>query len=345
MCFADGKTNRSYSLHDTLQSNINKLLQFLQSNKTLAAHFGHETLSVYTSKSESDVQWTFAVWLMKLLDSLSSELSTSGASKTTPDGSSSTHMSSIELECCAPPLPADVLSVGHKKVVTAAFEFLVVFGICPFLLPGVGIQVKHRSELANLRKVESETTEMTRHMQDHCLMTCVTSMLNYLHQPEYHDIVLSRHISDILASLIQLAYGKLPKKMSHKSDGGQTDLKADVDCRQANIAPTLNECSKGHHYELKHTESVSCNTSGCCGEPLQNHLYTQKLEEFVGSIPSATLVRELLILQSGNPSMPQGVKVVCDVFTCLFYHWMISQWYFVRIKRLLSGFGEQAINF
>lgn len=272
---------------------------------------------MYTPQADSNVQWTFAVWLMKLLDSLSSELSSSCASKMNPDISNITCMSSVQLECSAPPLPADVLSVAHKKIVTAAFEFLVVFGICPLLLPGVGIQVKHRSELANMIKVESDIAEMTRNMQDRRLMTCVTSLLNYLHQPEYHDIILSRHISDILAALIQLVYGKMPKKIvSNKSDSSQVVLSTDFDSQQVNVAPVLSESVEvgaGHQYEqLKSTESLSCDTAQCSSEPLPNRLYSLKLEELVENIPSATLVRELLILQSGSPPPPQGIKVVSN---------------------------------
>ena len=48
----------------------------------------------------------------------------------------------------APPLPADSLGVHDQKTVLTAIQFVVILGICPNLVSGVGLPVEMRSGFA-----------------------------------------------------------------------------------------------------------------------------------------------------------------------------------------------------
>ena len=48
----------------------------------------------------------------------------------------------------APPLPADSLGVHNQKTALTAIQFVVILGICPNLVSGVGLPVEMRSGFA-----------------------------------------------------------------------------------------------------------------------------------------------------------------------------------------------------
>lgn len=186
-----------------LKSNIARLQDYLLSNPELKEALGSES-----EFKESDVQWKYVTWLLKLLDLLCSTLcalhSDQSASSAPCRASAGTSSENV-----ASPLPADALSVEQRKTVAAAFEFVTIFGITPYLVPGVAPFVQHRHDLL---KRQGSTDCLWRIEQDVRLNTCLSSFLKYLSHAELRDILLSRHVRDMLSVLVQLAFFKKPSQ-------------------------------------------------------------------------------------------------------------------------------------
>lgn len=116
---------------------------------------------------------------------------------------------------CAPPLPPDVLSVTQQKTLTAALQFVVSLGMCPYLATGVGLPLSRRSAFgAVVEKVThcgTKTTDMQR------LLTTTNVLLKIAELSSLSTLVFMRHLGDLMAALCQLGY------QPHKADRGPAE--------------------------------------------------------------------------------------------------------------------------
>ena len=101
----------------------------------------------------------------------------------------------------APVLQPDSLSVSDQKTIVACFQFVVSLGVCPNFLPGVGLPVEKRSGFGNLLQVKDDAIRKEIHLHD-----CVKVMVACIDQPALGALVLSRHLGDILAGLLQICH-------------------------------------------------------------------------------------------------------------------------------------------
>ncbi|XP_065934325.1 transport and Golgi organization protein 6 homolog isoform X2 [Magallana gigas] len=108
----------------------------------------------------------------------------------------------------APPLSPDILSVGQQKTVLSILQFTVVLGLCPHLQPGIGIPIERRSEFGKLLLESSMLTALSGHEHYVSLLQTVWVLMTCLDSPSLGQIILSRHLNDILAALLQLVHGK-----------------------------------------------------------------------------------------------------------------------------------------
>ena len=51
-----------------------------------------------------------------------------------------------------PELPPNILSIQHQKIVQAMGQFIVMLGLSPYLLSGVGMPLKQRTHLMPLQQ-------------------------------------------------------------------------------------------------------------------------------------------------------------------------------------------------
>ncbi|XP_060110136.1 transport and Golgi organization protein 6 homolog [Heteronotia binoei] len=119
----------------------------------------------------------------------------------------------------APPLSPDTLSISQEKTVRAALQLVATLGLCPYLLPGVGLPLRHRTEFSTLvQHVVSpgSTSGATRRLHATC-----TALLEIAQHPSLGSILLTRHLGDLLAGLCQLAFGPTKRK------GDQAKLQED----------------------------------------------------------------------------------------------------------------------
>ncbi|XP_033754079.1 transport and Golgi organization protein 6 homolog isoform X2 [Pecten maximus] len=110
----------------------------------------------------------------------------------------------------APPLSPDSLSIGHHKMVLTTIQFVVILGISPKLDSGVGIPMERRSEFAKLLLASSKPDEASPESRNLCLFSCVKVFMSLLDIPSLAGLVLSRHLNDLLASLLMLLHS-IPK--------------------------------------------------------------------------------------------------------------------------------------
>lgn len=119
----------------------------------------------------------------------------------------------------APPLSPDTLSISQEKTVQAALQLVVTLGLCPYLLPGVGLPLRQRTEFSALVQhvvSPSSTSGATCRLYATC-----TVLLEIAQHPSLGSLLLTRHLGDLLAGLCQLAFGPTKRK------GGQAELQGE----------------------------------------------------------------------------------------------------------------------
>ena len=101
---------------------------------------------------------------------------------------------------------APSLGVQDQKVVKTILQFVVCLGICPCLQTGVGIPLQMRSGFSFA--VESTKHTDSVYSKQLCLFTCLKVLLQCTELSSLSTIILSQHLSDILAGLLQIVHVK-----------------------------------------------------------------------------------------------------------------------------------------
>uniref|UniRef100_A0A3P9IVY3 Transport and golgi organization 6 homolog (Drosophila) n=1 Tax=Oryzias latipes TaxID=8090 RepID=A0A3P9IVY3_ORYLA len=125
----------------------------------------------------------------------------------------------------APPLPPDVLSVSQQKTLSTALQFVVSLGLCPFLAPGVGMPLGHRSAFGAV--VEKLICQEALPPARRRLLTTTNVLLQLAELSTLATLVFTRHLGDMMAALSQL--GHEPQKE------GERWLRSD-ECRACKVA-------------------------------------------------------------------------------------------------------------
>lgn len=152
------------------------------------------------SSATADVAWAFVqeclLLLLALARHLSAELEAFGrTSPSAPANRPAAHQ--------GPPLSPDVLSVSQQKALSSALQFVVSLGLCPYLAPGVGVPLAHRSAFgAKVQKLCCTRVQEPRRR----LLTTTTALLKFAELPSLATLVFTQHLNDLLAALCQLGY-------------------------------------------------------------------------------------------------------------------------------------------
>lgn len=245
--------------------NIQKLREVILSSPRLAVLT--DSLTFITEETfDNDVRWHFVACNMQLLQLLCKTLSEISERYDTLPSDNACGGASMNPDTSAPPVSSDTLSVTHRKIVSAALQFVSGLGICPLLLSGVGIPLHQRSVLASWLVTKDTTSCLSNCDKYYRLTSCVDLLLCCLQQQSLASIVLSAHLCDLLSSLIQVCYSPVWKNYAAEFD----------ESRSHQCSPTI---------------------------------YMDELAMLVDKVSSSTLVRELLLLQSGSPPS-RSVKVL-----------------------------------
>jgi len=194
--------------------NIRKLQELFLSSLKLAAFTDRLTFDLEET-SAHDVRWHFVlcnIQLLRLLCKTLSEVSEGCTASGNPERHS-------------PPLVSDMISLSQRKAVCSALQFVSGLGICPLLLPGVGIPLHRRSELACRLVKEDAVSHLADCEKCHRLTACIDILLDFFEQQSLTSIILSAHLCDLLAGLIQVCYAPAWKTYTSEFENTRT-------CRQ-----------------------------------------------------------------------------------------------------------------
>lgn len=121
----------------------------------------------------------------------------------------------------APALSPDTLSISHQKTVQSVLQFVVTLGVCPYLMPGVGVPLRCRTEFgAVVQDVVCLTAppEATRRLFTSCRV-----LLNVAHHTTLGSLIFCRHFGDIAAGLCQLGFCPTKRKPGKPEEEVNTD--------------------------------------------------------------------------------------------------------------------------
>ncbi|CAH1779818.1 unnamed protein product [Owenia fusiformis] len=169
-----------------------------------------EIINVGNTQGVYGIKWTFVGTIVKLLKCLKEAID----AKCVKDTEGRAAFEAAEEKKPgknAPKLSDDVLSFAQQKIILTAIQFLVCLGICPNLVPGLGLPLKSRSEFASFLVTSSKEKIGILEM-NYRLFTCIDILLECIESPSLGSIILSRHLGDILAGLLQISYAPIVYK-------------------------------------------------------------------------------------------------------------------------------------
>lgn len=253
------------SFDQLFAANIRNLRQMILRSPPLSVLTDRLTLDAGTEQYE--VCWHFVECIIELLHVLCKTLSETTKKCDTLSHGHVHGCVRTSSETSAPPLSSDALSLVQRKTVSSALQFVSGFGICPLLLPGVGIPLHRRSELACKLVTEDIASGVSDCDKYYRLTACVDILLSCFKQEALASIILSTHLCDLLASTMQVCYSPLWKTFAAEFE-----------------------------------ETKSCRVNPCLAHSHKD--YMDELTKLTSQIPSSSLLRELLLLQSGCPPSP-----------------------------------------
>ncbi|XP_037733712.1 transport and Golgi organization protein 6 homolog isoform X4 [Chelonia mydas] len=187
-------------LLETLNSNLaaleEKLGQDPQWNELWSLRAEVREQAVWL-ESSTDVTWSFTCQVLLLLLSLKKRMIILAAAYHPAKPNPRTAEA-------APALSPDTLSISQQKTVQSALQFVITLGLCPYLLPGVGIPLKHRTEFSAV--VQDVVSPNASPSAMHRLYGSCTALLQIAQHPSLGNLILTRHLGDLIAGLCQLGF-------------------------------------------------------------------------------------------------------------------------------------------
>ncbi|XP_036131320.1 transport and Golgi organization protein 6 homolog isoform X1 [Molossus molossus] len=110
----------------------------------------------------------------------------------------------------APALSPDTLSILQQKTVQSVLQFVVTLGVCPYLMPGVGVPLRYRTEFgAVVQDVVclDAIPSATRRLYTSCRV-----LLNVAQHASLGSLIFCRHFGDIAAGLCQMGFCPTKRK-------------------------------------------------------------------------------------------------------------------------------------
>ncbi|OBS67278.1 hypothetical protein A6R68_04171 [Neotoma lepida] len=98
----------------------------------------------------------------------------------------------------APALSPDTLSVSQQKTVQSVLQFVVTLGVCPYLMPGVGIPLRYRTEFGAVVQ-DVVCLEAAPHAPRR-LYSCCRVLLDLAQHASLGSLIFCRHFGDIAAA-------------------------------------------------------------------------------------------------------------------------------------------------
>ncbi|XP_012585876.1 PREDICTED: transport and Golgi organization protein 6 homolog isoform X2 [Condylura cristata] len=110
----------------------------------------------------------------------------------------------------APALSPDTLSISQQKTVQSALQFVVTLGLCPYLMPGVGVPLRSRTAFGAIVPdvvCLDAAPAATQRLYSSCRI-----LLNVAQHTALGSLIFCRHLGDIVAGLCQLGFCPTKRK-------------------------------------------------------------------------------------------------------------------------------------
>lgn len=212
----NAQSSQQEALQAALRANRALLLQQLQSESSLeeVRRLREEVMvgTNWLSCDAEDAAWSFVQECLLLLLTLARHLSAELKRFEHAPAPSAAPQRTPEM---APPLPPDILSVTQQKTLGAALQFVVSLGLCPYLAPGVGVPLGHRSTFGAM--VEKLVHSGVVPVVGRRLLITTNALLELAQLSSLATLVFTRHLGDVMAALCQLGY------QPHRAQKGSTE--------------------------------------------------------------------------------------------------------------------------
>lgn len=124
----------------------------------------------------------------------------------------------------APQLPPNALSIAQQQSVQSLLQFAVGLGIQPYLIPGVGIPSEARFRGGKMQPLGASTACGSHRV----LVMTVKTMLNCTQAVVLWDLVVHKHLVDLLAALLQLCHAPIKKVVADNAEGSESSSPFDL---------------------------------------------------------------------------------------------------------------------
>ncbi|XP_072169436.1 transport and Golgi organization protein 6 homolog [Diadema setosum] len=228
---------------------------------------GKEQSSLESSLSAAaDQKWTYVEHCLTLLESLSRclHLRVARYEGEVRDGTSDKATMTPNR---APAASPDTLSFTQQKLLSSLAQFIVSLGVCPALLPGVGLPLSVRSDMGAAVLTSGKPLPFKERQRR--LMRVFRTFLVCIQQPVLGGFLLSKHLNDVLAMVMQLACSE--------------DIQRTIKIRKPDgtiVSPNMNENKALSSDEI--------------------HLARRELEHLMQRLYQPSVMKELLMLQGGG---------------------------------------------
>ena len=215
------ETSKSRGLCERLQGSIDDVKELIQAPQSKYAQLNcifDQLREHYFVDVQGEVTWYFTSLCLCLLEAL----------KTCLDQLLVTDTKQPSRKLQYPELSPNILSIQQQKIVQAMVQFIIMLGISPYQLPGVGVPLKHRTRspdaIATLKQLQ-QSTRMTNEQRAWHLYKCCTVLVQCVDQPSLRAAIFPTHLIDVISALLQICNGphdvlpsnKLPSNTKYTS--------------------------------------------------------------------------------------------------------------------------------
>lgn len=192
---------KSRGLCERLQGSIDEVTQLIQSQQSKLNYIVDQLREQYCVDM-TEVTWYFTSLCLCLLEALKNCLDQLSVTDST--------LPSRKLQY--PELPPNILSIQQQKIVQAMGQFIVMLGLSPYLLSGVGVPLRQRTKspdaLATLKQLQ-QADHMTNQQRAWHLYKCCSVLVQCSDQPSLRAAIFPTYLIDVISGLLQICYGPL----------------------------------------------------------------------------------------------------------------------------------------
>ncbi|CAG5116369.1 unnamed protein product [Candidula unifasciata] len=163
-----------------------------------------------------------------------------------------------------PDLPPDAISIQQEKTISSAVQFVVVLGICPYLIPGVGIPVSQRLGPGQILLATGHdyTTELNDFSRIQLLIPAIKLFSSMLELPSFKDIILNNYLTDLIAAVLQVRH--CVKVILQRTEVPRQEISAvSADCGGGGVK--MVESCEGNTRQLNPQQKITAETLSKAG--------------------------------------------------------------------------------